>query len=1244
MNLILESTLNQARAYFKKSLPPVDFVPKEERKSKDIGLNLQTDYVGYLKEYTTFKLIETLCKQPVKIENISKKGGNNLDIMYLMYYLYRVEGLSSFIIEENRELHEKVNDDIEQLRDLDDIIDNDFKKFTIDKGFIEKYSKSDYRNSIEYYLSHIIINNNFITLLPLGNPAQLTPKTLERWRRSTTENSNEKYTISEYLFDWLISWLPYRIESNKWLKNFPSNIRQAIKRDYMDTFISYVRSLKKLPYSKQDEIWSTYFIQHEGDRGIIRRFKKPSDFMDDFKNRIRNAGKGLGEFLLRMEKLGKQVSTVYSKDSLYILDVKSYIASNKLAADSTSWCISTYETYWNQYVTIDNKQYFIMDFDRSDDISRIGVTIRPDGTFYTAHTKSDNYISQEKVISHMKSEYNIDIMKYLDPISKEEYKIIKETRDFKRNLADKVERMLGILKVRGKIKESDLVKEFYDLVNSDHYDHMNSQISNLGSMFLTLGDFENFENLINRGLENITVQKIIYLYNRDQIDLIFRIINKIDFNTSIDLNIIFGLFFDGSDIEIYFKLFNIVKKLYYEIDGKTIYSKYGVLNHLLETPDNNLEILKTHINNISEKERKKFINSYSDNYGNTLIDSIIGKHINQYKKIEFPKETINYLLEFNPSSKNPSVLAFAYKEKFIEPIVGIDKDQYKILLIQLIENKTVNIVDIKFIEEKINSLKFLSGIESLNDLYDQIKGNEDRCGEIFDYLMEKDIDISDFKTHGYWNPIEPIISKIIPLYDGDRLKEVLNKIKRDNLIGEFAKVLFNKYIGTGTTEGYLDSLEIDEDDYGAIDDIKRIVYDILNDEKSDENAKKIKEIIGINKKGKYKIVTTSALSQINNKYPELYNKRKINNKGDLDRTIRTNNQNLIKDVFTEENIKTYKNDLLSDRDLLLYIEKDNIETLINYEFIFSNDQIDRLISNPKLTTHKKMVVLMDHDINLYYFNIIDKYFNDYDNSKSLILSVIDGGDIDSVKYFMNEWFMERDISKWGIKSEHYWRRVNHETLFISMLTSTSEILNFILDECDYLSKMNDYLKRSQENKSKKEGDDYSYNDDIRLYSWGSNNKKFPMTIGKLQKISEMINSKYDYIKFNINVDQIINQIDSVEAIDYLLSEIKDSRGDLTNPTYLLKQVASASYGNSRYISKSRTWFMPQVDIMKRLYEKGADVQQVYDHYKRSRDLSNVSREFLKDTIKEINKAEKLRVRNTAKNEIFSFEEFKYSNI
>ena len=83
---------------------------------------------------------------------------------------------------------------------------------------------------------------------------------------------------------------------------------------------------------------------------------------------------------------------VFNDKDVVILNVKNYKDSNTLCYGRTSWCITSSESQWKNYVSSkSNKQYFFFDFSKpeKDELAHIGFTISSDNGFHAAHSTSD---------------------------------------------------------------------------------------------------------------------------------------------------------------------------------------------------------------------------------------------------------------------------------------------------------------------------------------------------------------------------------------------------------------------------------------------------------------------------------------------------------------------------------------------------------------------------------------------------------------------------------------------------------------------------------------------------------------------------------------------------------------------------------------------------------------------------------------------------------------------------------------
>jgi len=144
---------------------------------------------------------------------------------------------------------------------------------------------------------------------------------------------------------------------------------------------------------------------------------------EDFNNFLNNVFNNLSEFKedKLLEKLDLfNVSPVYNKDNIYVIEVKDYYISK--AFGSPQWCIVREESYFNDYAN-DNRQYFLFDFNKNekDEKSMIGFTLYNNGEFYTQHMKNDEYMEVDSTLSSIRD--------YIVFFDKENYDLSDEKLD-----------------------------------------------------------------------------------------------------------------------------------------------------------------------------------------------------------------------------------------------------------------------------------------------------------------------------------------------------------------------------------------------------------------------------------------------------------------------------------------------------------------------------------------------------------------------------------------------------------------------------------------------------------------------------------------------------------------------------------------------------------------------------------------------------------------------------------------------
>ena len=104
---------------------------------------------------------------------------------------------------------------------------------------------------------------------------------------------------------------------------------------------------------------------------------------------------------------------VFNDKDIVVLNVKSYKDSNTLCYGRTSWCITSSEGQWKNYVNgKNNKQYFFFDFSKpeKDELAHIGFTVNDTKGFHAAHSTSDGNMMNMGISYHGK---NVNIQQAL---------------------------------------------------------------------------------------------------------------------------------------------------------------------------------------------------------------------------------------------------------------------------------------------------------------------------------------------------------------------------------------------------------------------------------------------------------------------------------------------------------------------------------------------------------------------------------------------------------------------------------------------------------------------------------------------------------------------------------------------------------------------------------------------------------------------------------------------------------------
>lgn len=122
------------------------------------------------------------------------------------------------------------------------------------------------------------------------------------------------------------------------------------------------------------------------------KFRNSEDLYNETESLIKNlqGGFNLDAIKRKIAETNSNVEIALERPDFLVIRPLDFKAS--CALGSRHWCISTTESYWNQYADVFSNQYFIFDFtkDISDKRSMIGVTVNPDGSHKAAHYKDDS--------------------------------------------------------------------------------------------------------------------------------------------------------------------------------------------------------------------------------------------------------------------------------------------------------------------------------------------------------------------------------------------------------------------------------------------------------------------------------------------------------------------------------------------------------------------------------------------------------------------------------------------------------------------------------------------------------------------------------------------------------------------------------------------------------------------------------------------------------------------------------------
>lgn len=136
------------------------------------------------------------------------------------------------------------------------------------------------------------------------------------------------------------------------------------------------------------------------------------------------------DFETILEKTKNNKATlISSEDNIIIVKIDNFNQSKALG--SNSWCISRDKQYFDSYTNNNKNQYFIYNLNKNsiDTESIIGLTLKSDGSYYTAHKKNDDSFSRNDFIK----ELQIKILNNQKELYKEIHPELKELIEERKN-------------------------------------------------------------------------------------------------------------------------------------------------------------------------------------------------------------------------------------------------------------------------------------------------------------------------------------------------------------------------------------------------------------------------------------------------------------------------------------------------------------------------------------------------------------------------------------------------------------------------------------------------------------------------------------------------------------------------------------------------------------------------------------------------------------------------------------------
>jgi hypothetical protein len=132
----------------------------------------------------------------------------------------------------------------------------------------------------------------------------------------------------------------------------------------------------------------------------LAAYKSPDEFNNAL-NMLLNTINQFNDEAINIKAFNTNANIIIKNDEYTIIEISDFNQSKNLG--SSSWCISRDEHYFNSYTKNLNHQYFIFDFNKqsTDNECMIGLTLKEDGSYYTAHAKNDTHIKESSKIKNI---------------------------------------------------------------------------------------------------------------------------------------------------------------------------------------------------------------------------------------------------------------------------------------------------------------------------------------------------------------------------------------------------------------------------------------------------------------------------------------------------------------------------------------------------------------------------------------------------------------------------------------------------------------------------------------------------------------------------------------------------------------------------------------------------------------------------------------------------------------------------